>query len=202
MLMMALQNDSEALRIRRGMSPWRATSRRPRFAYAWGSACVHRNGIVAVIVSAWRCWPWWRCRSSAAELDVGESCTVVRQQKGRSVSRTVKLLSLTPSYFPDHWIKENTDRRTFASVAIDVEVDGTPATLRIRPYESPTVVNGLKLYAESERTWANTGDLGKIRGMAKAVRFSATGANERWVPFRLTFPIQNYRWRRAGRSPS
>ena len=128
------------------------------------------------------------------EVDIGECYTVRRQVGGRTIERTIKLISVEEVWQPDYWVEPNPDHRTLASARVVVQVSGVRATLLHRPYQMPIEVNGLRLYVETTRRWART-DFAPIPGVKGAVRLSAAAAGEGWGRAPMVFCIGNYRWR-------
>ena len=139
------------------------------------------------------------------ELDVGQAVVVApaRPAAGPAaepgaerarVGRTVKLLSVEHEWEPDFYIAGNPDRKTISSASVVVEVDGRRAKLLCRPYQSPTPVNGLLLYVEVTRLWAEKAHLGRVAGVTGDVRFSCVAEGDPWGP-PMAFPIGDYRWR-------
>ncbi|MCK4628739.1 MAG: peptidoglycan DD-metalloendopeptidase family protein, partial [Sedimentisphaerales bacterium] len=129
------------------------------------------------------------------ELNLGDSYALRRNIDGKTIERVVKLISVTDYWEPDYWIKNNPRRRTLRKAEVVVDVSGVKATLLARPYQMPTVVNGLRLYVEATHRWATETQLGKIRGMDRDVRLSAVAQGEGWGPSDMLFPLKDYRWR-------
>src|SRR3546814_19952750 len=69
------------------------------------------------------------------------------------------------------------------------------ATLVQRPYESPVAINGLRVYVESTRDWAQNAEYAMMEDVEKDVRLSICLEGESWGPESLKFPILDYRWR-------
>jgi murein DD-endopeptidase MepM/ murein hydrolase activator NlpD len=128
------------------------------------------------------------------ELDPGQQVTVTRSRASGLITRTVTLLSFKEIHQPDFWVETNLSRRTFARAEVVVDVSGERAVLRLRPYEFPRVINGLRLYVEMTRNWATDCDFDRMSGMKRAIRLSATAADEGWGP-PMSFPLRDYRWR-------
>ncbi|MBN2003708.1 MAG: PKD domain-containing protein [Anaerolineae bacterium] len=97
---------------------------------------------------------------------------------------------------PDYWIAGNAAHRTLREARVMVTVDGVEATLRLRPYQAPVEVGGLRLYIESTCAWDSEVTAG-AEAPAKDVTFSAVSAGQSWGPDDLRFPIRDYRWRGA-----
>lgn len=129
------------------------------------------------------------------ELNIGDSYTLRRNIDGKTIERVIKLISVTEYWEPDYWIKNNPQRRTLRKAEVVVEISGAKVTLLARPYQMPTVANGLRLYVEATRRWATETQLGKIRGMNSDIRLSAVVQGEGWGPSDMLFPIKDYRWR-------
>lgn len=129
------------------------------------------------------------------ELKCGEEFKVHRTIHGATIERGVRLISCTKSTEPDLWIEANKNRRTLCDAKVVVEVDGVRAALHARPYQPPSVVNGLRLYVDATKSWANQVELAPLGWRGGDVRFSAVAEGESWGPAALRFPIQNFRWR-------
>jgi murein DD-endopeptidase MepM/ murein hydrolase activator NlpD len=128
------------------------------------------------------------------ELDRGESLDVLGQ--------TITLVSFEEHTQPDHWIRDNLSRKTIASADVVVDVRGPGAdqqprriTLKLRPYEMPVTVGGIRLYVETTKNWGTTAQLQPMADVQRDVRLSARPAGEPWGPAELVFPIRGYRWR-------
>jgi murein DD-endopeptidase MepM/ murein hydrolase activator NlpD len=144
-----------------------------------------------VIVGDAKGWP------VVFELKNGEEFKVQRSVNGEVIERNVRLISFTESWEADQWIEENHARRTLCDAQVIVEVDGERALLHARPYQFPLVVNGLRLYVEATRNWAQQVELAPLGWRGGDVRFSAVAQGESWGPSTLRFPMRNYRWRSA-----
>ncbi|MCK4629767.1 MAG: hypothetical protein KAT56_12240, partial [Sedimentisphaerales bacterium] len=128
-------------------------------------------------------------------LNKDESFCVRRVVGNKTVTRTVKLISVTEYWEPDYWIANNPSHQTLRLAEVVVDVSGEQATLPARPYQMPMVVNGLRLYVEATQKWAHECNLASIGDMDSDVRFSAVAEGEGWGPTDMRFPIQDYRWR-------
>ncbi len=129
------------------------------------------------------------------ELDVGQSRLVRRKVNGTPAARTVVLKGVEHRWQPDYWCRANPERRILEEARVSVEVDGEPCTLRVRPYQFPVPVNGLRLYVETTRTWAREAGYARMEDVERTVRFSAVAEGESWGPANLVFPVPSYRWR-------
>ena len=90
--------------------------------------------------------------------------------------KTIRVLSVEENYESDYWCKGNEKRRSLREARIAVEVAGTRGTVRLRPYEMPTVINGVQLYGELTRNWAMDCTYSKIEDLKADVRLSALDA--------------------------
>lgn len=124
------------------------------------------------------------------ELNRGASIQIPR----KSVTHTVKLICFEHLYEPDLFIAGNASHKTIREAQIVVEVDGQRVRLLCRAYQSPLLVNGLLIYVETTREWADAPEIEKIEKVERDVRFSAIAEGEPWGPA-MAFPIRNYRWR-------
>lgn len=129
------------------------------------------------------------------ELKSGEKYKIERKFNGETIKRSIRLVSCKESTEPDLWIRENSARQTLCDAEVVVEVDGVRATLHARSYQSPCLVNGLRIYVESTKLWANQVELAPLGWRGGDVRFSVVAEGESWGPPALRFPIQQFRWR-------
>ncbi|HOB98335.1 MAG TPA: hypothetical protein PKM43_06250, partial [Verrucomicrobiota bacterium] len=60
------------------------------------------------------------------------------------VQRRIRLLRVQEFSWPNRALADAPDRQVFQSAEVEVEVGGTQAILRARPFESPRLVNGLR----------------------------------------------------------
>lgn len=127
------------------------------------------------------------------DMDLGAKYLVRRSFNGATIERELLLLEVEEVWEPDYWIENNPERRTLAGARITVEVDGKRGVVRLRPYQSPAVVNGLRLYAETTRICA--GGIIPLDNFDNDVRFSICAEEEPWGPQDILFPLLNYRWR-------
>jgi murein DD-endopeptidase MepM/ murein hydrolase activator NlpD len=127
------------------------------------------------------------------DLDIGESYLLPDPGAG---NHQIKLLGVKEYEWADYYT-HNPARATYSRAEISVEVDGNPVLLIHRPYQLPTVVNGVRIYVEATLNWANRCEIESLPDLNKAVRFSALPAGAAWGPEDLVFPIAGYRWRSA-----
>ncbi len=123
------------------------------------------------------------------ELNIGDTYTVSRELDGHNIERTVKLLSTKEFFYPNCSYE-----KTFDKVEVVIDVSGEQATLLLRPYQMPAVVNGLRLYVEMTKNWATQCNLAQMRDVQRDVRFSAVAEGESWGAEDFVFPIRDYRW--------
>ncbi len=129
------------------------------------------------------------------DLNLGQSREVRVPGPAGEVRRQIRLLKVEESYWPNWDLPTAPDHRVLRSAEVQIEVAGTPATLWARPFESPRVVNGLRLYVETTRAWATTPQLDPMDDVNHDVRVSCVAEGMSWGPSQLRFPIRNYRWR-------
>lgn len=110
------------------------------------------------------------------------------------VQRRIRLLRVQEFSWPNRALADAPDRQVFQSAEVEVEVGGTQAILRARPFESPRLVNGLRLYVEATRNWATTPQLDRLTQVAGDVRLSCVAEGMTWGPSELRFPISQYHW--------
>ena len=124
------------------------------------------------------------------QLNCGESYTL----NTRIGQRTVTLLQVEELYQPDYWTRENPSHQVLERAVVKVDVSGVQATLILRPFEMPRIVNGLRIYVEATKNWALDCERPQLHHVTKDVRFSALDAARPWGPDDLVFPLLNYRW--------
>ncbi len=113
-------------------------------------------------------------------------------------AHTVTLRAVEHSWEPDYWIAGNAAHQTLREAHVTVAVDGAEAVLRLRPYQMPVAVGGLRLYVETTRAWASETMVEKpAQAPLRDVTFSAVPVGQLWGPPTLRFPIRDYRWRGA-----
>jgi len=113
-------------------------------------------------------------------------------------SHTMTLCSVEHSWEPDYWITGNAAHQTLREARVTVVVDGIESVLRLRPYQMPVEVGGLRLYVETTRAWtAETTVDAPATAQVKDVTFSAVPAGQPGGPPDLRFPLRDYRWRGA-----
>jgi murein DD-endopeptidase MepM/ murein hydrolase activator NlpD len=110
------------------------------------------------------------------------------------VQRRVRLLKVQEYFWPNWFIPDATNHQVFQSAEVELEVDGTRAALRARPFEPPRLVNGLRLYVETTRNWATTPQLDPVPQVDGDVRLSCVADGMAWGPATLRFPVRQYRW--------
>ena len=129
------------------------------------------------------------------ELACGDEIEIERTLNGKLVKRGLRLVSIEESWEPDLWNPTDSAQRTLREAKVVVEVDGLRRTLLARPYQLPTVVNGLRVHVEATRNWAQRADVAPLGWRGGDVRFSAVAEGESWGPQTLRFPIGDFRWR-------
>ncbi len=127
------------------------------------------------------------------ELNVGEQYVVRLKYKGKSVSRSIKLISIKP-YFEPYPLFKKGPPEVYSKVEVEVEVSGRRILLLHRPYQMPVTFNGLRLYVEAVRDWALSADIQVLNNIQRQVRLSVCADGEPWGP-PMIFPIKNYRWK-------
>lgn len=127
------------------------------------------------------------------ELNRGESHLLKRCLGGETVEREIRLIEVNENHEPDFWTGAG-GSRTLLNAEVSVEVSGVPAKLLCRPYQQPVTVNGLRLYVEATRSWANDVQYAPLQ-VNSDVRLSAVAEGENWGPASFVFPIGAFRWR-------
>jgi len=123
------------------------------------------------------------------ELNVGEEYTLCRN----NISKAIKLISFEEFFQPYSKVGGN----IYEKVKVTVDIAGTRAELWCRPYELPKEVNGVKIYVEVTKNWAQIAQTAPMPEVNRDVRFSAVLSNESWGPPNNVFPIQKYRFHSA-----
>ena len=131
------------------------------------------------------------------ELNEGEDHTISRSYKGRSVERTIRLISVKHFAEDNLWFSGDLGSENYSKAEVVIEVSGKRVTLLHRPYESPRVVNGLRVYVETTKEWAENAAYADLKDVARTVRLSVCLEGEPWGPVGVLFPISAYRWRSA-----
>ncbi len=131
------------------------------------------------------------------ELNPGETFTVSREVGGKTVSHSVKLVSATLYREPNLWFEGEVPPENYARAEVVVEVDGKRTMLMHCPYQMPVSFNGLRLYVETTREWAENAQIADLKDVQRLVRLSACADGESWGPASVVFPIRQYRWRSA-----
>lgn len=129
------------------------------------------------------------------ELNPGESQTVTRTWKEKTITREIKLVSVKLYREPNLWFDDSISSFDFYSADVLVEISGKPAIVHHRPYQMPQTVDGIRIYIENIKDWDDHGKLGREGNLRKQVRFSVCGANESWGPPSIIFPLNNFSWR-------
>jgi hypothetical protein len=110
------------------------------------------------------------------------------------IRRSVRLLAVQDHYWPNWHLPDAPNHQVYQSAEVEVEVDGTRATLWARPFEAPRLVNGLRLYVETTRDWACTPQLDPLAPVEGDVRLACVAEGMPWGPSALRFPLRQYRW--------
>lgn len=131
------------------------------------------------------------------ELNVGESQAVTRSYHGRTLHRSIKLISVKHFTEPNLWFAGKFAPENYCRAEVTLDVSGTTVTLIHRPYEMPQVVEGLRIFVETTKEWAQHAELADMKDVEKEVRLSLCIADEPWGPYDIVFPINEYRWRSA-----
>lgn len=131
------------------------------------------------------------------ELNEGETHFIKRSYRNEQVERSIKVVSVKHFTEPNLWFSGDLAPENYSSAEVVLEVSGERLTLLHRPYESPKVVQGLRVYIEATREWARNAELADMKDVEKQVRLSVCLQGEPWGPVDLRFPIKDYRWRSA-----
>lgn len=129
------------------------------------------------------------------DLKRGVERTVARPTPQGLLTRTLVLRAVEERYEPDYWIADNAAHQTLAEARVTLEVSGEPVVLLARPYQMPVTANGLRLYVEATRNWANLPQYTPLAPLEGEVRIACCAENESWGPPELRFPIEGFRWR-------
>ncbi len=128
------------------------------------------------------------------ELNVGQKHTVQFNNKEEILSRSIKLISVTP-YFEPYPLFSKGSPTIYSKAEVVIEVSGKRITLLHRPYQMPIEFNGLRIYVEALKEWALSADYALLQGIEGQVRLSVCAAGESWGPQNMIFPIKGYRWK-------
>lgn len=131
------------------------------------------------------------------ELNVGESHSFKRSYQHKQLERSVQLISVKHFTEPNLWFSGKLPPENYSRAEVVLEISGERVTLVHRPYESPKVVNGLRVFVEATREWARNAELADITDVEKQVRLAVCLEGEPWGPTDLAFPLKDYRWRSA-----
>lgn len=124
------------------------------------------------------------------DMNVGESVIVSRyEQAVKIVLRRVR-----EHVQPDLWLVTNESRALFAWAELEMEVDGVPLVLKVRPYELPADAAGLRLYGELTRSLCDAAELVPVGPFDHDARVSVGKAGEPWFSSEWAFPLLKYRW--------
>jgi len=128
------------------------------------------------------------------ELNPGQVYQLTRTFAGKTLTRAIRLVSVTESWDPDYFTG-NAQQRTLRLAEVDVDVSGIPVKLLCQPYQMPVVVNGLRLYVDMTFTWAHNVEYAPLPEMPSAIRLAVVLQEEDWGPSPFVFPIGQYLWR-------
>lgn len=131
------------------------------------------------------------------ELNTGESHSIKRSYLDKAVERTIKVISVKHFTEPNLWFSGKHLPQNYAKAEIVLDISGKRVTLLHRPYESPKVINGLRVFVETTREWAQNAAYADMKDVEKEVRLSVCLEGEPWGPVDVIFPIKDYRWRSA-----
>lgn len=131
------------------------------------------------------------------ELNEGESHSIKRSYLNKTLARTIKVISIKHFTEPNFWFSGDLLPKNYSKAEILLDISGKRVTLLHRPYESPKVINGLRIYIETTKEWAENAEYADIKDVEKQVRLSVCLEGEPWGPVDLIFPIKDYRWRSA-----
>lgn len=124
------------------------------------------------------------------DMNVGESTVVNRHDRAVEIM----LRHVREHVHPDRWLVANERRVLFAWAAVELEVDGIPRVLEVRPYELPIEVAGLRVYGELTRSLCDAAELVPVGPFDHDVRISIGTAGEPWFSGEWAFPLREYRW--------
>ncbi|GEM_PF-860891 len=129
------------------------------------------------------------------ELNPGESQTVTRTWKEKTITREIKLISVKLFREPNLWFDNSISTFNYYAADVLVEISGKPATIHHRPYQMPQTVDSIRIYIENIKDWDDHGKLGREGNLRKQVRFSVCSAHDSWGPESIIFPLNNFHWR-------
>jgi murein DD-endopeptidase MepM/ murein hydrolase activator NlpD len=131
------------------------------------------------------------------ELNTGESFTVNRNYLGKKAKQTIKVISIHHQTEPNLWFSGDVPQHNYIQAQIVLDISGKQVTLLHRPYQMPVTVNGLRIFVETTKEWAENAEIADMRDLQKQVRLSVCAENEPWGPVVFVFPVKDYRWRSA-----
>ena len=131
------------------------------------------------------------------ELNPGESQSITRSYKGKTLKRVITLNSVKTLLEPNYWFNDSLIIQNYYQADVELNISGKQVTLHHRPYQMPEVSDGLRIYIENIKEWDEHGKLGRTGAMKKQVRIAVCMENEPWGPETILFPINNYLWRAA-----
>jgi murein DD-endopeptidase MepM/ murein hydrolase activator NlpD len=131
------------------------------------------------------------------ELNSGESHTISRRFDGGEITRTLQVLSVRTFTEPNLWFSRPLAPENYSRAEVAVRVSGKDTVLMHRPNQMPLTFNGLRLYVETVKEWAENTEIADLNDVQKEVRLSVCAENEPWGPESIRFPVADYRWRSA-----
>jgi murein DD-endopeptidase MepM/ murein hydrolase activator NlpD len=131
------------------------------------------------------------------ELNRGETYLLKRSYDGKTIDRSIKVVSIKHFLEPNLWFSGKFPPENYSRAEVVLEVSGKRVTLVHRPYEMPVAAEGLRLFVETTKEWAQNAEMADIKDIQKDVRLSVCVEGEPWGPVGIVFPIDNYRWRSA-----
>ena len=125
------------------------------------------------------------------EINQGETFDLHRNGK----TWKIELVDIAHQFQPDDRSNTNIDRKIYAEANVFLKINGKSKILRMRPYQMPQEMEGLRILIEITKGWAKHGTTETMPYMQKDIRLSAVAEEESWGPKDFRFPLQNYRWR-------
>lgn len=146
---------------------------------------------VLFITPAYAQWPLY------LDLNIGEVKTFSLDKDKAKKKHQIQIENIEHLLEDNLWYKlpELAEGKTIIGIRANILLNGEKITLLQRPYQLPVVHQGLQLYVENTRTWAEKANFQQIKNMKKEVRISVALEGENWGPENLLFPVVNYRWR-------
>jgi murein DD-endopeptidase MepM/ murein hydrolase activator NlpD len=129
------------------------------------------------------------------ELNKDETQEFIHIEGETKIVSKIRLLDVRHFRETNLWFSKKAEPANYYRAEVDLDINGNLVTVVARPYQSPVVVNGLRIYIEVTKPWATKADFAALKNVEREVRLAVRSASEPWGPTEMLFPIKNYRWR-------